>query len=356
MRIALAVSYVLGAGLLGCGSDGPTGAQLNPPRVVPALESVPFALLGPGKVAFERIGDGGNFGTTYIIDATAGTTSHVLDNLLMFAPNISPDGRRLTFTKFTGDATLYDTYVANVDGAGVQQVTQFPTQEGPPTWSPDGARVVVIGSDANLNYDVYSQSPVLNATDVTRLTNFSAGSNGAITCPAVGDNKSPVSMSAQGRMAFVCVYGEVDVLSADATSFASYKPSRTDTSHWPNLGAAVFSPDGTRIAMIETTSDQTAGDIMTAYSLKVMNVDGTNVTTVASVPFTAAAHIQFGGGWNGPNNASVCWMPDGSRLVFNVPESQLVGHLWVVRVDGTGLSQLTTASGAWDRSVSCSRS
>ena len=356
MRIALAAGYVLGATLLGCGSDQPTGTQPGVPVVVPALESVPFALLGAGKIAFERIGAVG-YGATYVIDATAGTSTHIIENQLTFGPNMSPDGRRLAFTKYTGDATLYDAYVANIDGTGVQQVTNFPTQEGPPTWSADATRMVIPGSNAGILHDVYSQSPVLNAADRIQHTHFAYGPNGVAPCPVLFDNLTPVSMSADGRMAFVCSGAEVDVLSADGSSFAAYQATRTDDTHWGILAAAVFSPDGARIAMIEEISDKTAGFVMSAYSLKVMNADGTSVTTLASIPFTAAANVVAGGGgWNGPNNASVCWMPDGSRLVFNIPETTLIGHLWVVRADGTGLSQLTTAPDVWDRSVSSSRS
>ena len=85
-----------------------------------------------------------------------------------------------------------------------------------------------------------------------------------------------------------------------------------------------------------------------------MNADATNLTTLASVSLPPSAMVQAGGGWSGPNNMSVCWMPDGSRLVFVIPESTLVGHIWVVRADGTGLAQLTSAPGVYDRSVSCS--
>jgi Tol biopolymer transport system component len=83
-----------------------------------------------------------------------------------------------------------------------------------------------------------------------------------------------------------------------------------------------------------------------------MNADGSNVTTIAT---GAGSNAHALGGWIGANNLSLCWMPDGSRLVFTVPESELIGHIWVVHADGTGLAQLTSAPGAWDRSISCSR-
>ncbi|MGH7602588.1 MAG: hypothetical protein ACRENK_01170 [Gemmatimonadaceae bacterium] len=102
MRVALAIGYILGAALLGCGSDRATAPPFEPP-VVPALESVPFALLGPGKVAFERLDGAEGYGAIYIIDATAGTSAHIFDNKVTDGPNMSPDGRRLVFSTYTGE-------------------------------------------------------------------------------------------------------------------------------------------------------------------------------------------------------------------------------------------------------------
>ena len=132
--------------------------------------------------------------------------------------------------------------------------------------------------------------------------------------------------------------------------FSAYVPSRKDSRRSPRVFAPTWSPDGARVAFIETTSDS-ATNTRVALALKVMNADGTNVTTLV----TREGLAQGGGEWSGPNNLSICWLPDGSRLVFNIPETTMVGHLWVVRADGSGLAQLTSKPGVWDRSVSCSR-
>jgi hypothetical protein len=350
----LITSVALLGGLLGCGSssDGPTTPYVGP--VVPPLESVPYALLGPGKVAFERIGPfSAAYSSIYIIDATATSSSHAFDNTVTWAPALSPDGRRLTYTTYSGTATLYDVYVANIDGTGVQHATSFPGQEGPPTWTPDGAKIVVAASvGGNSVYDVYSQSPVTSPGDVTQLTHFAPGAGGSIDCPIIVDNEEPVAVSTQGMLAFACFFREVDVLSPNGTPSASYAPARGDRRHWPNIFSPSWSPDGTRLAFVQTTSDSATNYALIGLAVNVMNADGSNVSTIASVQ---ASSPGVGGGWIGPNNLSLCWMPDGSRLVFNIPESDLVGHLWVVRADGTGLAQLTSAPGTWDRSVSCSR-
>ena len=353
---AFFTSVVLLVGLLGCRASSDGATNPFPLPVVPPLESVPYALLGSGKVAFERIGGSGGYGAIYVIDATAMSSAHVFDNTVTWGPVLSPNGLRLAYSAWTDGNTLYDVYVANIDGTGVQAATRFPQLEGPPTWSPDGAKIVVAAeAGGSLIFDVYSQSPVANPGDLTQLTHFTAGPGGALDCPIIIDNQAPVAISARGELAFACSYGEIDVLSSSGTLLASYKPARNDRRHWPNVFSPSWSPDGTRLAFVETTADSVTNYGLVGLAVKVMNADGSNVATVATVASMAGSSASALGGWIGPNNLSLCWMPDGSRLVFNIPESQLVGHLWVVRADGTGLAQLTSAPGAWDRSVSCSR-
>ena len=350
---AYVTSVALLGGVLGCGSSSDGATNPFPLPVVPPLESVPYALLGSGKVAFERIGGSGMYGAIYVVDATAMSSAHAFDNTVTWGPALSPDGLRLAYAAYSDTATGFDVYVSNIDGTGVQHVTRFRQQESPPTWTPDGAKIVVAaGVASNVVYDVYSQSPVANAGDLTQLTHFAAGPGGALTCPIIIDNQAPVAISTQGVLAFACFFSEIDMLSSSGTLSASYARSRNDRRHWPNVFSPTWSPDGTRLAFLETTSDSATNYAEINFAVKVMNADGSNVTTIAT---RAGSNAQVGGGWIGPNNRSLCWMPDGSRLVFNAPESELIGHIWVVRADGTGLAQLTSAPGAWDRSISCSR-
>lgn len=354
MRATLATGFLVLGTTLACGPSPGALHDSDPVPVVPALESVPFELLGSGKIAFQRIGDGGRFSTIYVIDASAGTSAHHFDHQVIEGAAISPDGRRLAYAAYAGSSTLYDDYVANIDGTGVVHVSTFSRQEGPPTWTPDGARILVLGADGFGPYQVYSQSPVANPPDRTQLTHFAYPSGGGeLTCPIIDDNDLRVSISPQGMLAFECFWKEIDVLASNGTLLASYAPSRGDLRQWPNVIGATWSPDGTHLAFIEATSDNVTTHRMLSMALKVMNADGSNVTTIFSQPVT---NVQFGGGWAGFANYSMCWTADGSRIVFTIPESDLVGHLWVVRADGSGLGQLTSASDSWDRSVSCTRS
>ncbi|HEU4747246.1 MAG TPA: hypothetical protein VFS56_02005 [Gemmatimonadaceae bacterium] len=354
MRPTRLTVFLLAASAAGCSPDAPSAPDFQRP-VVPALEAVDYALLGGGKIAFERIGQAGNaYNALYVIDAAAGSSAHYFNNTLFFGAALSPDGRRVAYT-FFDEATRYDVFVANLDRTDERHVTSFSGQEGPPTWTPDGSKVVVAATTDGPIYDIYSQSPVANPTDQIQHTSFSVAPGQPFTCPLVADNDTRVVMSGQGLVAFACMAGEIDVLSSTGRIAASYNPDRTNRRAWPNVFSPVWSPDGARLAFIETTADSATGYRLTAVAVKVMNADGSNVGTIVSMP-TPGSDAQAGGGWVGLNNFSLCWMPDGSRLVFNLPESALVGHLWVVQPDGTGLAQLTTAPGVWDRSVSCARS
>jgi Tol biopolymer transport system component len=339
----LIASLALLVVLLGC--DSPTSP--NQPAPAPALESVPYSLLGSGTVAFERIGPDGDYSAVYIIDATA-SRSHGFDIQLTFGPALSPDGEQLAYTTYTDDQTFYDVYVARIDGTNAQQVTAFALQEGPPSWTRDGTRIVVVGAN-QLMFNVYSQS-VSNPADLAQLTDFQLGAGGSPDCPFLFGGER-IAVSTQGSLAFACGSEEIDVLSSTGALLASYVPSHADGGHWHGVFSPTWSPDGTQIAFIETTQVSATDDAVIGVAVKLMDADGSNVTTLVTGPGSNAPADH----WAGHNNGSLCWMPDGSRLVFGIAESASEAHLWVVRADGTGLAQLTFAPGVFDRSVSCAR-
>ncbi len=60
------------------------------------------------------------------------------------APALSPDGQQIVFmSRREGN---WDIYVANIDGSGLQRLTDDPADDGLPTWSPDGNAIAFVSS------------------------------------------------------------------------------------------------------------------------------------------------------------------------------------------------------------------
>lgn len=99
---------------------------------------------------------------------------------------------------------------------------------------------------------------------------------------------------------------------------------------------AQFSPDGGRIVFERTTG---AG-----IQIFAMDADGSNVT-----------QLTFGGPGNN-QSTDPTFSPDGSRIFFSRrPSAMNISDIWVMNPDGTGQTQLTTAtSGTGDVSPSVS--
>jgi len=138
-----------------------------------------------------------------------------------------------------------------------------------------------------------------------------------------------VATSASGRRdtARVYVQGEILITSTRAGSpdiFAFDRDRAAQlhrvTDHPERELAAVYSPDGSRIAFVSDRDGNAA--------LYVANADGTE-------PHRVTSHSAASGA---PD-----WTPGGDRLVY---ESATAGtsHIWVIGVDGTGPRQLTEGS------------
>jgi Tol biopolymer transport system component len=83
-----------------------------------------------------------------------------------------------------------------------------------------------------------------------------------------------------------------------------------------------FSPDGTKIAYFDGMGDW-------GNSLRVMNADGSHVRVLLDSNGRLSDRIVA------LDFNSLVWSPDGSRLAF-----QAAGGIWVIGVDGSGLTKL----------------
>jgi TolB protein len=72
------------------------------------------------------------------------------------APALSPDGERVVFMSRREEN--WDVYVVNVDGSGLQRLTDDPAQDGLPTWSPDGNAIAFV-SDRGGIWAIWVMTP-----------------------------------------------------------------------------------------------------------------------------------------------------------------------------------------------------
>jgi TolB protein len=90
--------------------------------------------------------------SVYRVPTLGGTPAKVLSNAI--AVQFSPDGKQVSFGRFSFEENATLIMVANVDGSNERRVgfkggTEF--FEGPPTWSPDATMIAVAIGDDSLN-------------------------------------------------------------------------------------------------------------------------------------------------------------------------------------------------------------
>ena len=219
-------------------------------------------------------------------------------------PAWSPDGQRLAFdSDRDGDNEIY---TMNADGSGVVKITDNGTLDSRPAWSPNGQQIAFISSRDDRN-EVY----VMNAdgSGVDRL--FIRG-----VVPEFRDNVPDWSPDGR-RIAFVSDRDgneEIYVMNADGSGIV-----RLTNNNYLDFDP-VWSPDGEKIAFY---SEQDGN-----REIYVMNVDGSDVTRLTNRP----NHIE----WD-PE-----WSPNGRWIAFSSGDFDTdVFNIYIMRADGSGLTQLT---------------
>ena len=184
-----------------------------------------------------------------------------------------------------------EVYLLSADGTTLTNLTNNPSSDTDPAWSPDGESIA-FASDRSGGGQVYLMNA--DGSDQDQLT-----SDGA---------SNPAWSPDGGKIAF-STNGQISVMNSDGSAITQLTTTGGITPAW--------SPDGVRIAFMSDASFET--DIF------VMNADGGDATQL-----TTASGID----------ANPDWSPDGTKIAFNSDRSG-ERHIHVMNPDGTGVTQLT---------------
>lgn len=169
---------------------------------------------------------------------------------------ISPDGSKVLFTGTEGEENR-EIYIANADGSNQMNLSNHPSYDGRPMWSPNSDKVIFV-SERDGNNELYTINP--DGTSLLRLTTSEAREKYAAWSPD-GTQIAFTSERDGGPE-------EIYVMNADGSDQTRLT---NNTFYDGELG---WSPDGQKIVF---HSNRDGDD-----EIYVMNIDGTGQTRLTN--------------------------------------------------------------------------
>ncbi len=292
-------------------------------------DNIPFDLLSNGIISFERISNDGRNQGVCIIDINNQRTKSI--NGLFNAPVISPDGKKIAYSGNTGSSELsWDIFIMNTDGTESTDISVMKGMETYPSWSNDGKNLFY------LNYygqwtTFYNQSKteLYESTTIPQTPFSHFDSKGMIFYDGVENGTNPK----------IKIYDPSTQKLSDL--YTSTIISDIYTPRW--------SPDGNKIAFVQEKMNTINNELFNAGGfIQIYNTITSELSKIYE--WNCDKHTD----WAGDNKLSVCWSPDGSKLLFNRTNNGLESHIYIINIDGSGVKQITSEPGICDRSVSWS--
>jgi Tol biopolymer transport system component len=295
---AVGVSALMAGAVLSVDA-GPAGAGAYPGR--------------NGKLAFsyQHCGTSTCEGDIAVVDPDGtGLTTLTSGPADDISPAWSPDGSKIAFASNRDDPNLadfndiYGIYVMNADGTGLTRVSyDVNMRRTDPTWSPDGTKIAF----TNVDYS----DPVDFPAPWTDVWVMNADGSGAanLTADNPYDYDDRPAWSPDGsKIAFLRgLYGNLYTMSPDGSGLTSLITTTT------GLENVTWSPDGSKMA-IEAFHDSSVTG--TGDEVWVVNADGTGKTVIA---------------FDGHYGSKAAWSPDGTKIASTYQFSSIK----VMNTDGT---------------------
>ncbi len=334
-RVLALALVLIGVGTSGCKNNSPSEPIL--PQLPALTDSIPFEQLGGGKLIFQRIGPQANaYSGAYVLDISQKRSWGISGEVN--GPAVSPDGQMIAYTTYATVQTAYDVFIMNSDGGARQRVSDIAGQEHCPSWTYDGKQILFFAFPFSLSdgfTPLYRQSPVPNPTDRVVIVD-----PGKQSLPF--GIEGPVSVSSTGKL--LCTGGDVHTINSDGSGLALVA-SRSGSNE--QLYSAVWSPAGQGFALLSVRRDTMR---IVSVAVLLFASGGGVADTLVSLPASGVTEPS------GDNSYSLCWSPDGSRIAFTRPDGQTVGsHIYLIKKDHSGLTQVTFEQGVTDRSLSWGR-
>jgi len=259
---------------------------------------------------------GGNFDIYSLRADGTGVRRITNDPSADIAPSWSPDGKRIAFLSQRGLSKRlvkdggFRVFVVSAGGGSVRLLTRTPAQYGRPAWAPNG-RVIAV-SLPNLPNFVAGMF-LLSASDGQRTRVSRTGSL---------EDDWPTWSPDGSHMAFVAMdaccppHEHVYLMRADGR--ARHPLTRGDVGR---DSAPAWSPNGSRIAFSHAFR---MGTRPWRAEIQTVSTDGTKLDTLS----------------RGHLDAEPAWSPDGSRIAF-VRSTGKTAHLYLIRTAGGRPHQLT---------------
>ncbi len=215
-----------------------------------------------------------------IFDLNSQTDTLVFRTSAGGSATISPDGRRILFQERINDNT--EICSVNIDGSDLVNLTQSPSRDMSPAYSPDGSRITFAASRASgtTSFEIYVMNS--DGSDQRLLYGDRAMSVGPVWAP---DGKSIVFVNDRegGRV------GNFELFSINVDGGSERR--LTNRPRYDSDPA--FSPDGNRIAFVSNADGNP--------EIYIMNANGSNLVRLTR---------DLG------DDVTPAWSPDGRKLMF----------------------------------------